>query len=68
MIDDDGRPVRRGTHPSTWKWALVVDGVEVAHGETPEHCEQFRTVFGGEVMRRTSRREAPKKQKRLARE
>lgn len=59
----------KNTHPSTWKWALVVDGVEVAFGETPGHCERFRPVLGGEVKERTSRPEkATKRQKRLARE
>lgn len=38
--------------PSTWRFALVVDGAEIATAEKPEHLMRMRRVFGGEIVER----------------
>lgn len=42
----------KNTHPSTWKWALALDGVELAFADTPKKLEQFQRAFGGEIRER----------------
>lgn len=55
----------KNTHPSTWKWALALDGVEFAFADTPKKLEQFQRVFGGEIRER--RVMPPKKTRRRSR-
>ena len=55
----------KNTHPSTWKWALALDGVEFAFADTPKKLEHFKRVFGGEIRER--RVMPPKKTRRRSR-
>ncbi len=55
-----------GGNPKSWKLALVVNGAEVAHGQTRAQLEDLQRQLGGEILPR--RPTAPtEKQRRLAR-